>query len=253
MAVIDRINRKGGSGKRVLVGPGELSGPIGDGRKGRYASVTRITGPVDFYEITDGSGANEGTYVVSIKPYSENGFRASLGGVGRIALVEQPDGVNTPSAAPICLALKKPRDKQTAVTLGPVSISTSDRLFVVVERQDVSTIKYQLELDLVLDAITIGTQPSPASVQAPTGATFTVAATTNDGGTLSYQWQVSTNGGSSYSNVSNGGVYSGATTATLTISNSTGLDTYRYRARVTSNGGAPAVNSSGALLSVAPE
>lgn len=250
MAVIDRINRKGGSGKRVLVGPGELSGPIGDGLKGRYASVTRITGPVDFYEITDGSGANEGSYVVSVKPYSENGFRPSLGGVGRIALVEQPDGVNTPTAAAVCLALKKPRDKQTGVTLGPVSISTNDRLFLVVERQDVSTIKYQVELDRVLDAITIGTQPIQASVTAPASASFTVAATTNDGGTLSYQWQVSTNGGTSYANVANGSVYSGVTTATLTVTDSTGLDGNLYRARVSSNGGAPTVNSNGALLAV---
>lgn len=250
MAVIDRINRKGGSGKRVLVGPGELSGPIGDGLKGRYASVTRITGPVDFYEITDGSGANEGTYVVSIKPYSENGFRASLGGIGRVALVEQPDGVNSPTATAICLALKKPRDKQTGVTLGPVSIATNDRLFLVVERQDVSTIKYQVELDLVLDAITIGAQPSPVSVTAPAAATFTVAATTNDGGTLSYQWQLSTDSGATYTTIANGGVYSGATTPTLSISNSTGLNTRRYRVRVTSSGGSPAVNSSGALLTV---
>lgn len=250
MAVIDRINRWGSSGKRVLVGPGELSGPRGDGIKGRYASVTRITGPVDFYEITDGSGGNEGTYIVSIKPYSKDGFRASLSGIGRIALVEQPDGVNTPTAAAICLALKKPRDKQTAVTLGPVSISTADRLFLVIERQDVSTIKYQVELDLVLDAITIGTQPVASSVTAPAAASFTVAATTNDGGTLSYQWQLSTDGGTTYNNVSNGGVYSGATTVTLAISNSTGLNGNRYRVRVSSTGGAPTVNSNGALLTV---
>lgn len=250
MAVIDKIIRKGGGGKRVLVGPGELAGPRGDGLKGRFSSVTRITGPVDFYEITDGSGANEGTYTVSVNPFSEGGFRASLGGVGRIALVKQPDGVNTPTATALCLALKRPRDKQTGVTLGPVSISTSDRLFLVVERQDVSTIKYQLELDRVLDAITIGTQPSAASVTAPAGATFTVAATTNDGGTLSYQWQLSTDGGSTYTNVANGGVYSGATTATLTISNSTGLGGRLYRVVVSSTGGSPSVNSSAAVLTV---
>lgn len=250
MAVIDRVIRKGGSGKRILVGPGELAGPRGDGLRGRFASVTRITGPVDFYEITDGSGANEGTYTVSIAPFSENGFRASLGGIGRIALVEQPDGVNTPTATALCLALKRPRDKQTGVTLGPVSIATSDRLFLVIERLDVSTIKYQVELDRVLDAITIGTQPSASSVTAPAGATFTVAATTNDGGTLSYQWQISADGGTTYANITNGGVYSGATTATLTISNSTGLNSRRYRAVVSSTGGAPSVNSNAALLTV---
>lgn len=250
MAVIDRITRRGGSGKRVLVGPVELSGPVGDGLRGRFSSVTRITGPVDFYEITDGSGANEGTYTVSVLPYVENGFRASLGGIGRVALVSQTDGVNAPTTAATLLALKRPRDKQTGVTLGPVSISTADRLFLIVERQDVSTIKYQVDLDRVLDAITIGTQPTPVSVTAPAVASFTVAATTNDGGTLSYQWQVSTNGGTTFTNVSNGGVYSGATTVTLSISDSTGLDGNRYRARVTSTGGSPAVNSTAVLLTV---
>ena len=250
MAVIDRINRRGSSGKRVLVGPGELSGPVGDGLKGRYSSVTRITGPVDFYEITDGSGANEGTYTVSIKPYSENGFRPSLAGVGRVALVVQNDGVNTPTAAATLLGLKKPRDKETGVTLGPFALETADRLFLVVERVDVSTIKYQIELDRVLDAITIGTQPDPASVTAPAGATFTVAATTNDGGPLSYQWQLSTDAGSSYANITDGGVYSGATTATLTISDSTGLDDNRYRVQIASTGGSPAVTSDAVALTV---
>jgi len=47
-------------------------------------------------------------------------------------------------------------------------------------------------------------------------ATFTVAVATGTG-PFSYQWQVSTNSGNTYTNISNGGVYSGATTATLTI------------------------------------
>jgi hypothetical protein len=250
MTVIDRVNRWGASGKRVLVGPGELSGPASDAIKGRFASITRITGAVDFYEITDGSGANEGTYTISVKPYTKDGFRASLGGVGRVALVRQADGVNTPTATATLLSLKRPRDKQTAVTLGPASIATTDRLFLIIERQDVSTIKYQVELTRVLDAITISTQPSASSVTAPASASFTVGATTNDGGTLSYQWQLSTNGGTSYSNITNGGVYSGATTTTLSISDSTGLNGNLYRARVTSTGGSVAVNSDGALLTV---
>lgn len=250
MAVIDRVNRWGSSGKRVLIGPGELIGPAGDGIKGRFASVTRISGSVDFFEVSDGSGANEGTYVISVKPYSKDGFRASLNGIGRVALIRQLDGVNTPTAAAQCLAIKKPRDKQSPVTLGPVAIGTADRLFVAVERLDVSTIKYQIELDLVLDAITIGTQPDPASVTAPAGTTFTVAATTNDGGTLSYQWQLSTDAGSSYANITNGGVYSGATTATLTISDSTGLNGNRYRVQIASTGGSAAVTSEAVILSV---
>lgn len=249
MAVIDKINRKGIQGKRVLTGPGELVGP--KATTAVFSAVTRITGAVDFYEITDGSGANEGTYTVTIGPYSENGLTAMMRGVGEIALVKQADGVNTPTAAASVVAKKKATGTNKAVTLGPASIATTDRLFLVVQRPGGSATRYQLSVDQVLDAITITAQPPNRSVTAPAGTTFTVSATTNDGGTLSYQWQVSTNGGTSYSTVSNGGVYSGATTATLTISNSTGLNTYRYRCLVSSNGGAPTVTSNAGVLTVA--
>jgi hypothetical protein len=65
----------------------------------------------------------------------------------------------------------------------------------------------------------------------PAGTTFSITAT-NTGGT--YQWQVSTNGGGSWSNISNGGVYSGATLALLTLANTitTAYDGYKYRVLV---------------------
>ncbi len=62
-------------------------------------------------------------------------------------------------------------------------------------------------------------------------ASFTVAATGTV--TLNYQWQVSTDGGLTYSNLSNAGVYSDVTTTTLAISSSTGLGNNKYRAVVT--------------------
>ncbi len=68
-------------------------------------------------------------------------------------------------------------------------------------------------------------------------ATFTVAVTAGTG-PHSYQWQVSTNNGVSWTNVANGGVYSGATTATLTITAPpVSMNGYQYRAIVT--GAAP--------------
>ncbi|MBL7701932.1 MAG: proprotein convertase P-domain-containing protein, partial [Ferruginibacter sp.] len=60
-------------------------------------------------------------------------------------------------------------------------------------------------------------------------ATFTAAVTAGTG-PHSYQWQVSTNGGGTFANVANGGVYSGATTATLTITAPpVSMSTYQYR------------------------
>ncbi|WP_291869749.1 GEVED domain-containing protein [Maribacter sp.] len=66
----------------------------------------------------------------------------------------------------------------------------------------------------VLDP-TIITEPSPKTIFAGDDVTF--SSVINDVDT--YQWQVSTNGGASYSNLSNGGSYSGVTTANLTIGN----------------------------------
>ncbi|NTW31288.1 MAG: hypothetical protein HGB12_01410 [Bacteroidetes bacterium] len=93
----------------------------------------------------------------------------------------------------------------------------------------------------------ITSQPTnPATVCSGTGTpSFTVAAT---GAGLTYKWQEYI---SSWNDVSNGGVYSNATTATLTITNPTsGMNAYKYRCIV--NGTcAPADTSDGnATLSV---
>ncbi len=98
----------------------------------------------------------------------------------------------------------------------------------------------------------ISTQPTnPSSVCPGTGApSFTVAAT---GGTpFTYQWQESADGGSSWANKNNGGVYSGATTATLTITAPPiSMNGYKYRAVV--SGCSPSATSDGvATLTVGP-
>ena len=92
----------------------------------------------------------------------------------------------------------------------------------------------------------ISSSPSGQSVGAGAGtAIFTVTAT---GAGLTYQWQENTGG--SFMNITNGGIYSGATTATLTLTNPTsGLNGYTYRC-VVSGTCTPSVNSSAATLTV---
>ena len=79
--------------------------------------------------------------------------------------------------------------------------------------------------------ITISAQPSAASVTAGNSATFSVtAAATLPTATIAYQWQVSTDSGSTWSAVS------GATSSSLTLSSlTTGSNGYRYRCRLTAN------------------
>ena len=91
----------------------------------------------------------------------------------------------------------------------------------------------------------ITAQPGNATVTAGGNTSFSVSAT---GTGLSYQWQVSSGG--AFANVTNGGVYSGATTATLNITGATaGMNGNQYQVVVTGNI-APAVTSSAATLTV---
>lgn len=87
---------------------------------------------------------------------------------------------------------------------------------------------------------TINTQPANASSCTTGTASFTVAAS---GAGLSYQWQDFT---SSWNNISNGGVYSGANTSTLTITNPpSGMNGYKYRCVVTGTCSATSSNTDG--------
>jgi CshA-type fibril repeat protein len=69
---------------------------------------------------------------------------------------------------------------------------------------------------------------TPAATNLSYSATVTAGS-----GTTSYQWQVSTNGGGTWTNITNNATYSGATTATLTLSSVTILmKEYRYRLNI---------------------
>ncbi|OWK73061.1 hypothetical protein CBW16_12555 [Flavobacteriaceae bacterium JJC] len=82
---------------------------------------------------------------------------------------------------------------------------------------------------LTINGVTaITTQPTASTVCAGANATFSAAA----GNATGYQWQV--NQGSGFTDITNGGIYSGATTATLTINGVTaGLNGYAYRMTAT--------------------
>lgn len=72
---------------------------------------------------------------------------------------------------------------------------------------------------------TINTQPLDDTQCEGNSVNLTVAET----GGNAYQWQISTDGGATFTDLADGGVYSGATTTTLSISDNTGLDANRYQ------------------------
>ncbi|MEE1945818.1 MBG domain-containing protein [Pedobacter sp. KR3-3] len=96
----------------------------------------------------------------------------------------------------------------------------------------------------VNSAPSITTQPSNTTACLGSNTSFTVAASN----TTSYQWQVNQGGG--FTNISNGGAYSGATSATLTITGATaGLNGYTYRVLV-SGSCTPSATSNSATLTI---
>lgn len=91
----------------------------------------------------------------------------------------------------------------------------------------------------------ITSSPTSASVCASSNTLFAVSAS---GTNLNYQWQV--NQGAGFNNITNGGVYSGATTATLNLTGpSSGMNTWQFRC-IISGLCAPTSTSSAATLTV---
>ncbi|WP_055393600.1 proprotein convertase P-domain-containing protein [Flagellimonas eckloniae] len=102
---------------------------------------------------------------------------------------------------------------------------------------------------ITISPITIDIQPTDQTVGLGSNGTFASSTSNTD----TYQWQVSTNGGGSFSNVSNGSEYSGTTTETLTVL-APGLtkDGYVYRIIVSnSTGTCSSITSSEVTLTIA--
>lgn len=98
--------------------------------------------------------------------------------------------------------------------------------------------------------INITSQPtSQTVVEGDVPAVFAVTASTNDGGTLSYQWQEDS--GTGFTNLSNNSIYSGSLTSSLTITTTdTSLTGYSYRCRISSSGSSPDEFTSTVTLTV---
>ena len=102
---------------------------------------------------------------------------------------------------------------------------------------------------LATSAPTIQTSPTPASIATGAAANFQVSATS--GLPLTFQWQVSADGGATWQNLSDTAPYSGVTTHTLTVTAATRAHCmFQFRCVVSDSSGS--VNSDAAFLRVAP-
>jgi len=104
-------------------------------------------------------------------------------------------------------------------------------------------------------AVTITAQPANVTgASTPYTGTFSVTtSTTGTPGTLAYQWQYQTATGTRWINLTNAGVFSDATTDTLTLTSAAKAtyNGYKFRVKITSAGGTEEVTSSTATLTYA--
>jgi hypothetical protein len=105
------------------------------------------------------------------------------------------------------------------------------------------------EMDLTINAYPVITsQPANATVVEPTAASFNVVAT----GAVSYQWEISTNGGTTFNPLSDNATYSGTGAASLAISaTAASMNAYKYRCVISANGCDVTSNSATLNVSVA--
>ena len=103
---------------------------------------------------------------------------------------------------------------------------------------------------ITVNSVSIVAQPIDQIALTGAAASFMVTANNAD----TYQWQVSTNGGGSFVDISDGKDYSGTRTNTLSIPNSNmAKNGYRYRVMVSNSGSdCPTVTSGPAILYVGP-
>jgi hypothetical protein len=121
----------------------------------------------------------------------------------------------------------------TTLVLNSVTTAQSGNLYHAVftnSQGTATTSPASLTVNAVLAAPVVTTNPLSQTVPAGTNVTFTSAATGNP--TPTVQWQISTNGGATFTNIG------GATSTTLVLNSvATGMNGYEYRAVFTNSQG----------------
>jgi hypothetical protein len=110
--------------------------------------------------------------------------------------------------------------------------------------QTLASCESNSRLDVTASLITspsITSNPSDKSIASGNNTSFSVTASNSP---TSYTWEVSSDGGTNWSTLSNGGVYTNTTTATLNITGAPiGMNGYKYRAKATNACGTSSVST----------
>ncbi|MFT3979965.1 MAG: IPT/TIG domain-containing protein [Ferruginibacter sp.] len=206
--------------------------------------ITQIADPstsaFDTYRFLDASNNVVGTSLqIDLSKLSPLGtYRLDLFGV--------PTGVPFANAKPVSIAtgninttrqLRLMAFKLSDFGINAGNYSLVKRLQVIPSGvTDMAFVAYNTTTINVPPSIAQNLAASSTAICNPGGgnAHLAVNATSASGGTLSYSWEVSTDGGSTWTTVTDGGIYTGAATDALNVSSAT--VGYKYRATVTESG-----------------
>ncbi len=223
--------------------------PSGFTATGSSVSASPAVTTVYTVTATSPSGCSTtGSVTVNVSPAVDNitgGAAAMCIGSGTIDFDNTTVGVTWTSSVP-SVASVDANGVVTALTTGTTVIGAL--IFNSDPAYNCTTFAANPQTLTVFAPLAISLQPFAQSVLPATVATFSIAAS---GSIVSYQWEVSPNGTSGWTALSNDSTYSGVLSNTLTINADTPLNGLYYRCVVTGNSPcATPLESLGAQLSV---
>lgn len=207
-----------------------------------------VTGRLAFRVFTpdNGSGANQNQVGLDDVVFTSTGAIAQ----GVYTIVSPTGGANTIFVDPAA-TIPYTGTPATTVYVKPTVTSTYGVTYTTatgcVSTQALSTIT-------VNNAVTGTATLTSITVCEGSNTTFTLGGTLSGAATYIHQYQVSTNNGLTFTNIANGGVYSGANTSTLTLTNvPTSFNGYRFRDSISAAGACGSLISSVGILTVNPK
>ncbi|TAG99715.1 MAG: hypothetical protein EAZ17_07200, partial [Sphingobacteriales bacterium] len=206
-------------------------------------TVTNTAGPFQVTSPNTNVGWCTGT--TQTITWDVNGTDAGVINCANVRITLSTDGGQT---FPVVLFASTPNDGTETIAV-PNNLTSTARIKI----EAIGNIFFDIcntDFKIVsAAAITVTTQPVAAAACHNGQVNYTVSTT---GSSLDYQWQESADGGVTWTNIINGGAYSGADTAVLNISPVTiGMNAYRYRCTIT-NACNPVTTSDAVLLSINP-